>query len=71
VDERKITFIPYNMYIRHYGLLNSNQAREEENPMLEYRFLQGQFKIHDPLGLANNHTKIVSITWDYALERWD
>jgi hypothetical protein len=42
-DVRKRTFIPYNMYIGHYGLMNSKQARHEANTMLEYEFPHKQF----------------------------
>jgi hypothetical protein len=37
-DEKNETSIPYNLYISHYGLLNSKQARWEANIVLDYRF---------------------------------
>jgi hypothetical protein len=59
------------MYIGHYGLLNSNQARQKENAMLEYRFPRGQFRRHDPLELVEKHSIMISITWSYAYKQWD
>jgi hypothetical protein len=37
-DSRKRTFISFNMYNGHYGLMNSKQARQEAKAMLEYKF---------------------------------
>jgi len=37
-DVKKKLFIPYNFYIGHYKLFNSNNAKKEENLMLEFIF---------------------------------
>jgi hypothetical protein len=65
-DSRKRTFILYHMYISHYGLMNSKQARQESNDMIKYRFPQGKFRRHDPQILVAKHNPFVSITWPYT-----
>jgi hypothetical protein len=51
-DAKSKTFITYNFHLAHYSLANANHARQTTSAMLEYRFPQGQFRIHDPFGLV-------------------
>jgi hypothetical protein len=58
------------MYIGYYGLTSFKVERKEANAMLEYRFLQAQFRRHDPKGLVLNHSQLLNISQIHANEKW-
>jgi len=70
-DVKKELFIPYNFYIGHYKIPNSNHAKQEGKLMLEFKFPQGKFKNHDPQGLVEKHCSYISWYWPYPHEGWD
>jgi hypothetical protein len=49
----------------------AKHAKQEGQVHLEYRFMTGRYKKHDPKGLVQKHAKQVVLTWPYAHEKWE
>jgi hypothetical protein len=63
-------FIPYGFQVGYYVVKDAKHAKQEGKVQLEYRFMTGRFKKHDPKGLVLKHVEHVSLSWPYAHEKW-
>jgi hypothetical protein len=48
-----------------------SMPRQEGQVHLEYRFMTGRYRKHDPKGLVPKHAEQVVLTWPYAHEKWE
>jgi hypothetical protein len=70
VKEKKRIFIPYGFQVGYYIVRDTKHAKQEGQIQLEYRFMTGRFRKHDPKGLVLKHAEKVSLSWIYAHEKW-
>jgi hypothetical protein len=68
-DKNKIC-VPYNFSQRYYHLKDPKLDRQESSAMLYYRFFQGNFRRHDPLGLVAKTYEVIFLSWPYTHEKW-
>jgi hypothetical protein len=66
VKDKKRAFIPYRFHIGFYLVKDTAQDKLERLSQLEFRFLIGRFRKHDPKGLVLQHASQVSSCWSYA-----
>jgi hypothetical protein len=50
---------------------DAKHAKQEGQVHLEYRFMTGRYKKHDPKGLVQKCAKQVIFTWPHAHEKWE
>jgi hypothetical protein len=71
VKDKKQALIPYNFHVGFYLVKETAQARQEGMSQLEFRFLTGQFRKHDPKGLFLQHASKFFSCWPYAHDKFE